>query len=740
MNLRSILVLTLLVKSFHKHQCRRLTNASTFIFLKYHLKWVIYNKRNVKDYYKFVNVIYARNKIVRNSCTDKIIASNIERPSIFNWYVFPCERIKLSPTNTNSITKWVFTIAPFFHIHFKFLIFEIDDSGLKCQYSRLIIEDYKNKHVLCGYRRPFSIYMESSITYFTFYYTNVIKIPRVVLLYELIDEQFIDYFKDLKNIYSVHPLVNSFHNIISTIFEYKLQWLITTVIGYYLSIANCSNTNAKFSGDFAIYDGPYEYHYLFITKLDDSAQNISALNVSTTYYSSLSKLIVSDEFFNKQNTFSCEYSSHMHERQNIYVNTSTVLKTSNSIIHSVYELIRPKKDFSELSLNVREFSGYNEGECSLGGFIIKQYSNLLYARESIFGPFCYNASPHELFLSSTGLKSINLNNSSSTILIIYAYHPLYEIDLNIILKYSQCEGLLDPIDKCGLKQVYFVLSSYNYGCKYHKTSIGLGDYYSIILTNIKCLKIHVLRIRYVFPYIMALSAGSIVFNMKYIFKMNYLDNFNNTLFGTGKLLITDLDLKSTQLILTSKTSNIPRTKASSLDLVHFRSNSYHRSQYIITVQHINNTYQCSLKNEDYYYRGNRALFKINNECGEAIFTKPILYVIAMSTKHSFEVNELGVYNVFIVLERNSSCGIADTFSTNIDLFVSLSISFNYTRSTFEFKSSRNMFFYKIRSICNEVRFRYSILEPYLLSSVTTKDITVSVIIFSTTFSKIKITI
>ena len=149
-------------------------------------------------------------------------------------------------------------------------------------------------------------------------------------------------------------------------------------------------------------------------------------------------------------------------------NFSAVINSQGHLLHKTLAFNMTTGGYPNLSVAVRTFKGWNDDMCSFGGYsfthIIKTKSLSLNYDQ---GPFCNGQAPSVPFIGTHGPKHI-VFGSFQYYFTIYAFGPWFNIDVDVIIHRSSCEGLFEPMHMCAS-----ALQSYN---NQHKDNHEMNSY------------------------------------------------------------------------------------------------------------------------------------------------------------------------------------------------------------------------------------------------------------------------
>ena len=223
--------------------------------------------------------------------------------------------------------------------------------------------------------------------------------------------------------------------------KWRLQQKLGNIIRFMDWQACC------FVGSVELYDGFESYHLIAQKKV--SNYSIQILDVATTYY--LATLIFYlNHTLNKSNDDPLFVLQFVKELVNVqFINTdnfSTTINNQGHLLHKIMAFNMTTGGYPNFSVVVRTFEGWNDDMCFFGGYSFKIYIksiNFTYDQ----GPFCNGQAPSVPFVGTHGPKHF-VFGSFQYYFTIYAFGPWYNIDIDVIIHRSLCEGVFEPMHMC----------------------------------------------------------------------------------------------------------------------------------------------------------------------------------------------------------------------------------------------------------------------------------------------------
>ena len=372
----------------------------------------------------------------------------------------PCGYLKvvagIQPSEIHYYLKTMRSLA----LQIRFLVFHIDSFSEFCElasYVHLCLHDQETFHCpssrkYCGYRKPWVETTDVSwmvvklkqhnVRYpcnITFSYTSLERdIAYVYMEYEHHD------IVDMVDFVSNTMTIRLFYH--KGITQYYWNWRIKQKLGNILrlnSIQTCC-----FAGTLQMYDGFNNYYMMAEEQISNYSKKV--LNVTSTYYIAtvIFQLNETSVKLTENPLFILRFKKEVVNVRYLDVDMVISVKNYGGILHSVFAMNMTNGGYPNVSVEVRTFSGWNDNLCSFGGYsftheITIQSLNMTYQQ----GPFCNGQAPSVPFIGTHGPKHL-VFGSFQYWLKIYAFGPLYEIDIGIIIRKSSCEGLFEPMYMC----------------------------------------------------------------------------------------------------------------------------------------------------------------------------------------------------------------------------------------------------------------------------------------------------
>ena len=367
----------------------------------------------------------------------------------FSPQILPSNRLITSAIHIK-INKQFLILVNFTH-------FTMDDSGPDCQTTLLALGhdlsgtwEFPSYWRFCGKRQPWVEVSDTNhiiIAARQFY----LRYPfNITIYYTSLDREMADGIRK-KNSYIRTHLSNDKPYLISgkslrvlnILSHYK--WILTVELGHvilYTSVRSCC-----FIGTFEIFSGIGTL--LPMLQLDKKTVLGKTHNISlvTTYFQSLVLLKFYETTLMPNNTeiIALQTMRVNHQTQHVDSNSTINIKHHGQVLYDIFMFNFSETKFPNISFVIRQFDGYNEGGCNLGGYTIEQTISNRALKPLLLGPYCNGSTSNVPLID--GIQYLILSKHESRI-IFYAYGADYQIDLDLVVFESGCEGILDPVFAC----------------------------------------------------------------------------------------------------------------------------------------------------------------------------------------------------------------------------------------------------------------------------------------------------
>ena len=370
-------------------------------------------------------------------------------PFVSNLLSFvPCGLVNAVKKYDQYLVKWLITANVDFYVKVTFLRFELPDSGGDCSLSALKIGAFQNGRwnsnwhwSYCGNRPPWSETIES--------YKVIMAINQQLFNYRF-KVSFMYYITDPSeyletDFYYRDDITDGLQEVYYQIqYIYSIKWIIKLPICYVAHFSTIKLIN--FVGQFHIYDGTKEKYRIFSLSQDMLDTFVVDADTMSAYFITVVKLLISNNNidFTKVQVMELYYKKKMHHtRTSLNLDSKTQVQNNGHILHAAYSISGQDKQYPNVTFDVRNFHGWNEGGCNMGGFAILHQMSDKDGPLITSGPYCPGRGSNQPLITDHGPEYIILSKSE-TLLVIYAFGSEYMIDLDVIISISACEGLFNP--------------------------------------------------------------------------------------------------------------------------------------------------------------------------------------------------------------------------------------------------------------------------------------------------------
>ena len=581
--------------------------------------------------------------------------------------------------------------------------------------------------VLCGHRKPWVEVMWSNSITVRLYHINAISQSKLTLNYQAYDRELNEYYKNMfykrkiANIYFSGSLIRTRKR--QPFLTSRFQ--ISTKPGEFIYFN--SSTWGKCYGRFTIYDGFDFYHILYenFMKADHSVP----IGKSTMYFQA--HVLIKFDNLNKyldqkwKMSFNRVRNIGMHVNDTQHFTLQTIQRSS--IINLVIIVNFTNNNFQpKLSIRSRVFHGFNEENCAYGGIIITQTRDDDMLKNDTFGPYCNSPSAETLFLTSVGTTNITFSKKPF-VMFVYAFNPLYIIDLDITFTKSQCDGILNPVTLCPVKlnissttMTKYVKHNYDLLCN---TQLKVSEIYlEIILRGIVgCLIVQQI------PSDIDISYALKIIGYNDVTLFISTPTLPQAIMNRTKWDVTRANMRSRQLIKETGNKHVTYNNVPHIHLVYFCDTMWHKVVYYLEMQSRKDAHQCGVYNETSHTLWQQGLTRekyvlaVTEMCGAGryILDKVYIYSFSYGNKNGHLHNRNTIIYIYVTNKYSNKCFIGDETSKQKD-FLTILMSNLYTSTIPVHQESYYITFYAIQTVllyeknilCShlEVKFGYGIFQ------------------------------
>ena len=376
-----------------------------------------------------------------------------------NWA--PCGYVQIHAGIKAEFKVWHTRTSITLVVQLHFSTFQTDTSRAGCRHSTALgIAEYSflqrkfvyinsNKNRFCGIRKPWITTLSSNIGAVTLWEVNVRRPCNITFFYTSLDKENALVINKYGIIHRLLVNQENFTLISHRNFFYEdYNWMIVVKMGYKVLFSHLQL--CCFSGKLKIYEGEEKFYLILQKESSETVEYRESLQVTAQYFSSLVHFHAVGSYHNNMDKplVMLEFEKIKVQVTQINKTTLTTVKNFNRLFYTVYKLPKDVNFFPNVSFTIRSFFGLNGENCHYGGFLIgNDFTtgglNISYNQ----GPFCNNSYATQPMVGENGPKFIVLGNSHYYI-IVYAFGPYYNIDFDIQVVGSKCEGVFEPLHMC----------------------------------------------------------------------------------------------------------------------------------------------------------------------------------------------------------------------------------------------------------------------------------------------------
>ena len=538
-------------------------------------------------------------------------------------------------------------------IQITFLVFEMDDQLYNyrrcshvylCSYDGTRESHCPGQWVFYGYRKPWIETTDFWQGVINIIQVNVRNSCNVTFTYTAQEREIgwvhkkHSIVKDIQ--WTRNPMVLVYD---LTFFWNVYRWLLKVEVGnrfQFISLKTCC-----FSGSIELHDGFYNYYQQLLRHVNYEYKHVKYLMVTSEYFQCSLSFHANELYRNTRNNILVELKYIRIEVPSLELGLDTLLSVSNNggLLHKKFILNSTADWFPNVSFIIRKFEGWSERLCSFGGYVVrhhirKEYLNPTYELSYDVGPFC----------SKDTRKPVHfVLGSFQYYLIIYAFGPFFEIDIDIIIHRSRCEGLFEPLIMCTTRVQkqhklgstfeprHFVnTSNYKLMCfaRVNKTS-NITLYILEVIISKKCIIFQSISLfsEYAETYIFQTAATMTVEASVQVVSELYRNEYRQTASFYSALTISLIDMHQHNAII----SNSMHLSYKDVGQVLFQIYNKHQRLYsssVLIIHSTNHLENCSVspvENDNNRKQNDTMtdnLIVIFNMCGTLRRTLPSIYI------------------------------------------------------------------------------------------------------------------
>ena len=613
-----------------------------------------------------------------------------------------------------------------------FTNFVMDDSGSQCFSSRLLIGQwsfggrfvYPEERTYCGQQRPWFVIIDSSIVRLRFIQKNVRKPSHILFIYSAISGRPAEILRMNSYIDKTELLGSN----ASTLYYFPVaksstkevihRWMLIVDFGYiikFLSLETCC-----FFGLIEIFDGFEELNKLINIDKENNIFLNRSIFLETTYYKSLIKLHI-DEYNTSLKSRALVVLTLIpieHQTQLLSTNSNVTINHQGLIMYKIFRFNTNSSIFPNVSFAIRKFKGINEGGCNFGGFAIKHLVNHKLFNPALLGPYCTDAASNIPLIDGIPYLVFGVHE---TYLIIYAYGPYYEIDINVVVQATECEGIVEPVMTCQFNfrilQTGYYQNSQVRGRNYLAKCLQIKMKYILIDILAGCVIIQSIKLSIMQSYSLDLKGNMELYvhyqKPKVRKDIGLYNNIIDAEFIIGLTnLVTSVTIPNVSMIIWKESISYLRIWQNVF-------NVYDYPSYALRLNTQPRTFECAEVFEDAYvhlkkYREIMLMLTITTLCGLGIYRKPAVYIYKYMIPL---INKDGEYkqNMYMIItakrcpaDSNEPLDVITIILRDI-LFHSLDVIGDRTLYYETVDMTANLLFEKA-SLCSTFQLQYRVEE------------------------------
>ena len=383
-----------------------------------------------------------QSELLRSWCTLPS-SSDIDANHTLAWS--PCGAVQYITMQMQNVIQWEVKVNSEFVIDIYFQVFYIDVSGELCLHSALIV--YGNgkyaSPIFCGRRKPWSELVNYHVAIIEAEQINVIQQMQLAFTYSILDP--ID-MRELVLRSKANTITMRDQPRQSLTYEdmdrhqYRQMWYLKAPFGKVIAVT--SSTLDVFN-HLSIFEGFGRHH----PANDGLHWNMEAKLIN---YYVVTIYLYNGMIYGSDNLHSLTF-WHLNLTPQLLLPSSILVLNAGGIYYKRFSIKTKHGSFPNVSFHVQRFDGWNEGGCTYGGFLFKQFLNDSQLEPQTLGPYCTDTEPNHPLTGTDGLDYLVFGDSTVDLL-IYANGPLYMIDMEVVVSESSCVGVVSPIWLCSFSK------------------------------------------------------------------------------------------------------------------------------------------------------------------------------------------------------------------------------------------------------------------------------------------------
>ena len=351
----------------------------------------------------------------------------------------PCGAVQYAIMQMRYVIQWTIKVNSEFIIDIYFHVFHIDASGERCARSAVIVYGKYRSPIFCGKRKPWAVLVDYHLAIIKAHQINVIKQMQLAFTYSVLDpidkrERVLQTRVNKVTLEDKPTQSLTYQDIL--ILPYQHIWYLIAPIGKVIAVTSSS---LQIPNDLLIFSGFGRHHHASSGVLENKEAKIIHYYVATIY-------LYNHSIINYINLHSLTF-WHFNLTTQPLLSSSIRVHNDGGIYYKMFSIKTKDGSFPNVSFTVQHFDGWNEGGCTYGGFLFKQYLNDSQLEPQTLGPYCTETEPNHPLTGTDGLDYLVFGESGVD-LIIYANGPLYRIDMEVVVSESSCVGVVSPLWLC----------------------------------------------------------------------------------------------------------------------------------------------------------------------------------------------------------------------------------------------------------------------------------------------------
>ena len=399
-------------------------------------------------------------------------SSDVDMNNTQSWT--PCGAMQYVTMQMQTPITWTIKVNFNFYIEIIFHVFKIDALGKDCLRSALVLFGSKASRRMCGHRQPWHELIDSHIVFIKVQQRDVINTMKLSFTYSLRNQFNLNIIMRMSRTHSIKlkdlPRQSLRYTVINKM-TYSIKWQLRAPIGVIIRIS----TSSVVFNQLLIYTG-YGTHHLIVDSVTWRRRMTKLIN----YYVAAVHLGARISSYEEMVYMLCTLQFwHINLKPTKLSITSERVQNFGGIYYKLFSIEPQNGSYPNISFRIRQADGWREGNCIYWGFLFKQYLHSSQLEPQTLGPYCTDSEPNHPLAGTDGLDYV-VFGMTGVHLIIYVNGPLYTIDLDILVSYSSCEGIVSPVYLCSFvkqdkdQNHNVIFPSFTISCRARITSIRIS--------------------------------------------------------------------------------------------------------------------------------------------------------------------------------------------------------------------------------------------------------------------------